>query len=112
MAKAAKKKVAKRSARSTGDHETRRNTVIKLLLRKSGATMRELVEAGHNQPAATALKLAQTRGLKTRIDKPEGDVTHYYATGTPTAPVRGGAKKKAAKKPAKKAAPKKKSKKR
>lgn len=87
MAKTAKKKVAKKAA--TSDHSETRAAVVRLLLRKNGASMQELIDAGHNQPAATALKLAENRGLKTRKAKEEGEVTRYYATGTPTEPTRG-----------------------
>lgn len=102
MAKTAKKKVAKKAA--TSDHSETRAAVVRLLLRKNGASMQELIDAGHNQPAATALKLAENRGLKTRKAKEEGEVTRYYATGTPTEPTRGRA---TGAKPAKKAVAKK-----
>jgi hypothetical protein len=76
-------------------------------MRKTGATMHDLIELGHNQPASTALKIAETRGLKTRSEKPkDGGLTRYYATGTPTATMRKAPAKKVAKKVAKKAAPK------
>lgn len=103
MAKTAKKKVAKKAA--TSDHSETRAAVVRLLLRKNGASMQELIDAGHNQPAATALKLAENRGLKTRKAKEEGEVTRYYATGTPTEPTRGRAT--GTKRPAKKAVAKK-----
>jgi hypothetical protein len=108
MAKTAKKKVAKKAStttKSTGDHVERREKVIHLLLRTKGVTLAELKDAGHHQAAAAALRLAETRGLKTKTDKVEGEVTRYYATGTPT-PV--GTKKAGAKKAVKKAAAKKK----
>lgn len=102
MSKSAKK-VAKKSAATNGKHVETRAAVIRLLLRKNGATMRELIDAGHNQPAATALKLAETRGLKTHTSKEEGGLTHYFATGTPQAVTRKAPAKKATKKVAKKA---------
>lgn len=111
MAKKAKKAVKKAGTKkSSGDHVERRKKVIGMLLRKNGASLAELVEAGHNQPAQAALKMAETRGLKTSSNKEEGGVTRYYATGTPSEPTRKpkkAAKKAAAKKPVKKAAKKK-----
>lgn len=123
MAKA-KKAVKKAAKKSGGDRVERHKKIFSLLLRKNGCTMADLVEIGHNQPAKAALRIAETHGLKTSSKKEEGDVTHYFATGTPTDPVRkpraakkgakngakNGAKKAvkaAAKKPAKKAAKKK-----
>lgn len=112
MAKSVKKsakKSVKRSPATIAKQVETRAAVIRLLLRKNGASMQELIDAGHNQPAATALKLAETRGLKTRTAKEEGEFTRYFATGTPVAPQRGAA---TVKKPVKKAAAKKAAKKR
>lgn len=109
MAKAAKKAAKKVSKKSSGDHVARRETVVRMLLRKNGTTLAELVEAGHNQPAQAALKIAETRGLKTSSKKEEGEVTRYFATGTP---LPAGTRKAPVKKAVKKAAPKKKAAKR
>lgn len=112
MAKKAKKAVKKAAKNSSTDHAARREKIIKMLMRKTGCTQAEMIEAGHAQPAQAALKFAETRGLKTSSEKPEGDVTHYYASGTllpagTRKPAKKAAAKKAVKKTAKKAAAKK-----
>lgn len=102
MAKSVKK-VAKKVAKKTngnGKQEATREAVIRLLLRKTGATLTDIKEAGLNQAAAAALRMAETRGYKTKSSKEEGELTRYFAFGTPSAT---GAKKQPAKKAAKKA---------
>jgi hypothetical protein len=101
MAKSVKK-VTKRTAAQNEKFAETRDKIVKLLRRPNGATIAELNEVGHNASAQAALKLAESRGLKTKSTKADGERTHYFATGTPTEVTRKPAKK-AVKKVAKKA---------
>lgn len=108
------KKVAKKSAKKTAKKAPAtkrtpavlakqaevREGVIRLLLRKSGALLKELKDIGWAAPAQGALRVAETRGLKTSSKKADGEFTRYFASGTPS---KVGAKKAPSKKAVKKA---------
>ena len=53
--------------------------LIKLMQRPEGATMHDTYNAGYYYPAMSALKIAERRGLKTRVSKRPGELTRYYA---------------------------------
>lgn len=53
--------------------------VIRLLLRKKGADLHELLSVGPKQAAATTMKMAERRGFKTSQMKLAGSLTRYYA---------------------------------
>ena len=53
--------------------------LIKLFVRPEGATMHDTWNAGYAYPAATALKIAERRGLKTSVVKKKGELTRYIA---------------------------------
>lgn len=82
-AKSAKKSSVKKSVAKRGP--SRLDAVIKLLLRKEGATLTDTVAAGFNQPVKAALNAAEKRGYKTRSAKEKGELRRYYVTGRPSA---------------------------
>ena len=56
--------------------------LIKLFLRKGGATLADTVKAGYKYPAVFALKIAERRGYKTKIvPRKNGEPTRYIALG-------------------------------
>lgn len=56
--------------------------LVKLFRRPNGATLADTVEAGYKYPAVFALRIAERRGLKTKIVKKEGEPTRYVATAS------------------------------
>jgi len=55
---------------------------VKLMLRKSGATLADFASIAFNQPAMAAVNAAKNRGYKVSIKKEEGERKHYFATGS------------------------------
>lgn len=53
--------------------------VIRLLLRKRGADLHELLALGPRQAAMTTMKRVERRGFKTSHIKMAGQLTRYYA---------------------------------
>ena len=69
-------KVIKASRKTNVLHEK----LIKLFSRPNGATINEIFDAGFKYSARQALRIAETRGLKTSAKKPDGEpLTRYYA---------------------------------
>ena len=88
-AKKVAKKSAKKTAKKAGKNGVARkprgpskvDEAVKLMLRKSGATLADFAGIGFNQPAMAAVKAAKNRGHKVSIKKEEGERKHYFATG-------------------------------
>ena len=73
--KSTKKPNAKPARKTNALHEK----ILKLFARPNGATINDLNEAGFKYSAMQALRIAETRGLKTSAKKPNGELTRYYA---------------------------------
>jgi len=79
------KKVAKKATTKAAvssrriPHAALHDRLIKLLQRPEGATMHDTWNIGYYYPAMSALKIAERRGFKTRVNKRPGELTRYYA---------------------------------
>ena len=69
--KSTKKPVAKKSSAL---HEK----ILKLFARPNGATINDLNEAGFKYSARQALRIAETRSLKTNVVKKNGELVARY----------------------------------
>jgi predicted nucleotidyltransferase component of viral defense system len=73
--------IAKKSAKNpvVKVNDALHEKIVKLFTRPNGATINDLNEAGFKYSARQALKIAEHRGLKTSVKKPDGELTRYYA---------------------------------
>ncbi len=55
------------------------SNVIKLMMRKTGATLHDFREVGFGQSAVSAIRLAERRKLKTCIIRKKGKLNRYLA---------------------------------
>jgi hypothetical protein len=55
------------------------DNVIRLLLRKNGADLHEMLEVGPKQAAMATLKIVERRGFRTHQLKVAGELTRYFA---------------------------------
>ena len=79
--KAAKKAAGKNGAARKPRGPSKVDEAVKLMLRKSGATLADFAAIAFNQPAMAAVNAAKNRGYKVSIKKEEGERKHYFATG-------------------------------
>ena len=73
-------KTKKTSAKKSADH----SAVLKLMLRKTGATIREIHEAGFVRSGVDAIALAKRNGYRATKKKVAGELTAYFATKAAT----------------------------
>jgi hypothetical protein len=85
MTATSKKKSAKKSAEAVAKKANSKKPnlvhekLIKLMTRPTGATITDLADAGFKYASIQALKIAERRGLKVRVDKKPGELTRYIA---------------------------------
>jgi hypothetical protein len=81
--KTSKKTTAKKTTAKKAVHKARSggkvDEAIKLMKRANGATLADFAEVEFNQPAMTAVKAAERRGLKVEVRKEEGEYKRYVA---------------------------------
>jgi hypothetical protein len=53
--------------------------LMRLMTRPNGATITDIADAGFKCASMQALKIAERRGLKVRVDKKPGELTRYIA---------------------------------
>jgi hypothetical protein len=86
MSKKSTKAVAKKSAakkvstKATKKPNALHAKLLALMSRKDGATLADLGKVGFKAPAIQALRIAERRGMKTRVVKPEGELKRYIAS--------------------------------